>query len=46
MGRSEKDIARICPQARLLKGLPVHGTYAGSAQGDVDNWLRKIGMAK
>ena len=46
MGHSEKDIVRICPQARLLKGLPVHGTYAGSAQGDVENWLRKIGMAK
>ncbi len=45
MGSSEKDIARICPQARLLTGL-VHGTYAGSAQGDVENWLRKIGMAK
>jgi len=45
-GSSENDIARICPQARLLKGLSVHGTYAGSAQGDVENWLRKIGMAK
>ena len=45
MGHSEKDIARICPQARLLKGMPVHGTYADSAQGDVENWLREIGMA-
>jgi flavodoxin len=46
MGSSENDIARICPQARLLTGLSVHGTYAGSAQGDVENWLRKIGMAR
>jgi flavodoxin len=46
MGRSENDIARICPQARLLKGLAVHGTHAGSAQGDVENWLREIGIAK
>ncbi|HEX7514004.1 MAG TPA: flavodoxin, partial [archaeon] len=46
MGSSEQDIARICPQARLLEGLAVHGAYAGSAQSDVENWLRKIGMAK
>ncbi len=46
MGRSEKDIARICPEARLLKGLPIYGTYAGSAQGDVENWLQKVGMVK
>ena len=46
MGRSEKDIARTCPQAMFLEGLAVHGAYAGSAQGDVENWLRKIGLAK
>jgi len=46
MGRSENDIARICPQAGLLKGLAVHGTCAGSAQGDVQNWLPKIGVTK
>jgi hypothetical protein len=40
---AEKDIARICPQARLLKGLRVRGTYADSAQGDVEDWLRKTG---
>jgi flavodoxin len=37
MGRSEKDIARICPQASLLKGLRVRVTYADSAQGDVED---------
>jgi flavodoxin len=46
VGLSDDDIARICPQARLLKSLAVHGTCAGSAQGDVENWPRKITMAK
>lgn len=42
MGYSEKDIAKLCPQAKLLKGFAVRGSLVHSVQGDVQNWLRQI----
>lgn len=42
MGYSEKDIAKLCPQAVLLKGLAIRGSRVHSVQGDVQNWLRNI----
>lgn len=46
LGRSERDIARLCPKARLLDGLAVRGSRAAEAQGDVDQWLRRIGLSQ
>lgn len=43
-GRSERDLRRLCPQARILKGFEVRGSRAGQARGDVETWLRGIGM--
>lgn len=43
-GRSEQDIKRLCPQARMLEGFEVRGSRAGGAQRNVDAWLRKIGL--
>lgn len=39
MGRSEKDIGRLCPGASVLKGLPIVGGRVGSAQYDIATWL-------
>lgn len=44
LGRSEKDIAKLCPKATLLKGLAVHGSRVNAAKKDVTDWLNKIGM--
>lgn len=42
LGRSEKDIAKVCPKARLLKGLAIHGARASDAKKDVTDWLSNI----
>ncbi len=39
LGRSEGDIASICPDAQLLDGLSVRGSDAGSAQTEVEEWI-------
>lgn len=44
LGRSEKDIAKLCPKATLLKGLAIHGSRVSTAKKDVADWLSKIGM--
>ncbi len=44
LGRSEKDIAKLCPKATLLKGLAIHGSSVSAAKKDVTDWLGKIGM--
>ena len=43
LGRSERDIARACPKARLLAGLAVRGSSAGGARREVQDWLGKLG---
>ena len=45
LGHSEKDIAKICPQATLLKGLAIHGTRVKDAKKDIANWLAKVSTA-
>jgi flavodoxin len=44
LGRSEKDIAKLCPKATLLKGLSVNGSRVSAAKKDVEDWLNKISM--
>lgn len=46
LGHSEKDIAKFCPKATLLKGLDIHGSRVSAAKKDVTNWLSKIGMTE
>lgn len=46
MGHSEADIKKLCPQSAILKGLPVRGSTAGNAQGEVHKWLREMNMIK
>jgi flavodoxin len=45
LGHSEKDIAKLCPQATLLKGLAIHGTRVNEAKKDIANWLDKVSAA-
>jgi flavodoxin len=37
LGRSEKDIAKLCPKSTLLKGLAIHGSRVSAAKIDVTN---------
>ena len=39
LGHNEKDIAKLCPKAKLLKGLAIHGTRVNDAKKDIANWL-------
>ena len=39
MGRSEKDIAQLCPNARVESGLPLHGSSIGTSEPKISAWL-------
>lgn len=40
MGGSERDIRRLCPGAKVQKGLAIHGAYAGSALPALKAWIQ------
>jgi flavodoxin len=42
LGRSEKDIALLCPNATVLKGLAIYGSRAKTAKLEISNWVRTI----
>ena len=43
LGTSERDIARLCPKAKLLEGFAVRGSSVDEARNDVNAWLSKLG---
>lgn len=43
MGHSERDIRKLCPDARVLKGLPIRGGSVREAEKDIADWLRGLG---
>ena len=43
MGHSESDIRKICPDASVLKGLPIRGGDVQRAESDVADWLGTSG---
>ena len=45
MGRSERDLERLCPGSRLLKGLPIQGGRVRNAGGAIGAWLRQAALA-
>ena len=45
LGHSEKDIAKVCPNAKLLKGLAIHGTRVNDVKKDIANWVDKVSAA-
>ena len=44
MGRSERDIARLCPKSELLPGLALRGSEVEGADGAVAAWLRALSI--
>jgi len=42
MGRSERDIAKACAGAGVLKGLSIRGGSVHGAQEEITNWLRDL----
>ena len=45
MGHSEKDIAKACPKATVLKGIAIHGTNASSAESEVSKWIDGLSIS-
>lgn len=41
LGGSEKDIQRLCPGAKVEKGLAIHGGSAAAAGPAIKKWLKK-----
>jgi flavodoxin len=44
MGGSERDIKKLCPGARVEKGLPIKGGSVQGAEKEISSWLQKLGM--
>lgn len=42
MGNSERDIRKVCPDAKVLSGIAIKGSNAGRSDKDLANWLKKI----
>ena len=45
-GRGLEDIARLCPNSEILKGLAVRGTSASRAKNEVNVWLHELRLAQ
>lgn len=46
LGRSVADITRLCPSVTIAEGLAVRSSGGASLSGDMDAWLKKIGMGQ
>ena len=46
MGHSESDIKKLCPKAKVLKGLAIRGGCVQSAEGDIAAWLKASGLRR
>ena len=44
MGASERDLARLCPGAKILPGLALRGSAAGRARAEIEKWLSEGGV--
>jgi flavodoxin len=44
MGHSEGDIKRLCPAAKVAKGLAIQGGSVREAQSAISEWLRASGV--
>lgn len=45
MGNSERDIERLCPNARVLPGLAIRGSNVNKADKDIAVWLKRLGIS-
>lgn len=46
MAKCETDAAKLCPKAKLLKGLAVSGSAVKRSASQVEKWLKEIGVIK
>ncbi len=44
LGRSERDIKKLCPNSGVLKGLAIRGSDVKNAQNEVSKWLHELEM--
>ena len=44
LGSSERDIRKLCPQAKVLSGLAIKGGTVARADKDVASWLKKLAL--
>lgn len=44
MGSSERDIKKLCPNARVLPGLAIRGSNVNKADKDVADWLKRLDL--
>ncbi len=44
LGRSERDIAELVPEAELLEGMAIRGSNVDRAEDDVVSWLEGLGF--
>ena len=44
MGRSEKDLAELCPGAKILPGLAIPGHAVAGADAEIRAWLKNLGF--
>lgn len=44
MGTSERDIKKVCPEAKVLTGLAIRGGSVNDADKDVANWLKRLDL--
>ncbi|SNX53974.1 flavodoxin [Thermoanaerobacterium sp. RBIITD] len=46
LGQSVTDIKKLCPQSTILDGLAIRGSNVETAQDEVSEWLREIGITE
>ncbi len=46
VGRSGGDLKRLCPKSTVLDPTAIRGGSVKSAQGDIESWLKEIGILK
>lgn len=44
LGHSESDIKKLCPKAKLLKGLAIRGSSVKGAEDDIADWIAASGI--
>lgn len=44
ISRSPRDIAALCPQSQMLRGLAIRGGKVRQAEGEIRRWLQELGL--
>lgn len=44
LGKSEKDLAKLCPNSEIVKGLAIFGHAVNTSNTKIENWLKLNGV--